>query len=129
MTDEHEHEHDDADRLELLDRLHDRIPELDLDQHEIDWHRLPDGHDALLVDGGGLDGKGGMYFANAGDDVHAVGSLQPLGLYPANSMFVSDYLTTKGQEASLDFQMVEDLGFEIITHDHMENAVAELPAT
>ena len=41
-------------------------------------------------------------------------SLQPLGLYPANSIFVSDYLTTTGQPAELDFQMIEDLGFEIV---------------
>ncbi len=39
--------------------------------------------------------------------------LQPLGLYPANSIFVSDYLTTKGQPAGDDFQMLEDLGFEV----------------
>ncbi|MCA9055171.1 MAG: biotin synthase BioB, partial [Planctomycetaceae bacterium] len=41
-------------------------------------------------------------------------SLQPLGLYAANSMFVSDYLTTPGQAADLDFAMVRDLGFEIV---------------
>lgn len=41
-------------------------------------------------------------------------SLQPLGLYAANSMFVSDYLTTKGQAAEDDFRMIEDLGFEIV---------------
>jgi biotin synthase len=41
-------------------------------------------------------------------------SLQPLGLYPANSVFVSDYLTTKGQTAQEDFQMIADLGFEIV---------------
>lgn len=46
-------------------------------------------------------------------------SLQPLGLYPANSVFVGDYLTTDGQEASYDYQMLEDLGFEI---DHQEQA-------
>jgi len=40
-------------------------------------------------------------------------SLQPLGLYAANSIFVGDYLTTAGQEKSKDFQMLEDLGFEI----------------
>ena len=45
-------------------------------------------------------------------------SLQAMGLYVANSLFVSDYLTTKGQPPELDFQMVEDLGFEIITGDH-----------
>ncbi|WNS73835.1 biotin synthase BioB [Bacillus sp. DTU_2020_1000418_1_SI_GHA_SEK_038] len=40
-------------------------------------------------------------------------SLQPLGLYPANSIFVGDYLTTAGQEGSADHQMLKDLGFEI----------------
>ena len=29
-------------------------------------------------DGGGIDGGSGIYFANAGEDVHAVGSLAPL---------------------------------------------------
>lgn len=41
-------------------------------------------------------------------------SLQPLGLYIANSVFVSDYLTTKGQSAETDFAMVADMGFEIV---------------
>jgi biotin synthase len=41
-------------------------------------------------------------------------SLQPLGLYAANSLFVSDYLTTKGQTAEDDYRMIEDLGFEIV---------------
>ena len=41
-------------------------------------------------------------------------SMQAMGLYAANSMFVSDYLTTPGQAAEADFQMIEDLGFEII---------------
>ncbi|EPZ39333.1 MULTISPECIES: biotin synthase BioB [Anoxybacillus] len=40
-------------------------------------------------------------------------SLQPLGLYAANSIFVGDYLTTAGQEKHADFQMLEDLGFDI----------------
>ena len=31
-----------------------------------------------------------------GRELH-LGSLQALGLYPANSIFVGDYLTTKGQ--------------------------------
>ena len=42
-------------------------------------------------------------------------SLQPLGLYPANSMFVGDYLTTAGQAAQADYDMIADLGFEITT--------------
>lgn len=40
-------------------------------------------------------------------------SLQVMGLYAANSIFVGDYLTTEGQEATADHQMIEDLGFEI----------------
>jgi biotin synthase len=40
-------------------------------------------------------------------------SLQPLGLYIANSLFVGDYLTTQGQAPSEDYQMIADLGFEI----------------
>jgi biotin synthase len=40
-------------------------------------------------------------------------SLQPLGLYAANSIFVGDYLTTAGQESTADHQMLNDLGFEV----------------
>jgi len=40
-------------------------------------------------------------------------SLQPLALYPANSLFVNGYLTTPGQEASETHRMIADLGFEI----------------
>jgi len=40
-------------------------------------------------------------------------SLQPLGLYPANSMFVGDYLTPKGQLPEADEAMIHDLGFVI----------------
>lgn len=42
-----------------------------------------------------------------------LGTLQPLALYAANSIFVGDYLTTEGQDVSADHQMIEDLGFEI----------------
>lgn len=45
-----------------------------------------------------------------GREIH-LRSLQPLGLYPANSMFVGDYLTTKGQPPEEDYRMIEDLGF------------------
>jgi len=39
----------DTDRLELLDRLADRVPELDLAQNETEWTTLDDGHEGLLV--------------------------------------------------------------------------------
>ncbi len=40
-------------------------------------------------------------------------SLQPLGLFAANSIFIGDYLTTGGQARKEDYQMLEDLGFEL----------------
>ncbi|MCM3569705.1 biotin synthase BioB [Neobacillus mesonae] len=40
-------------------------------------------------------------------------SLQNLGLFIANSIFVGDYLTTDGQPAIEDYQLIQDLGFEI----------------
>lgn len=62
-----------------------------------------------------------MRFLNPASELRIAGgrevnlrSLQPLGLYPANSIFVSDYLTTPGQPPSEDFKMIEDLGFEIV---------------
>ena len=45
-------------------------------------------------------------------------SMQAMGLYAANSMFVSDYLTTPGQKAIDDFNMIRDLGFEITAGDY-----------
>jgi len=68
----------DTDRLELLDRMADRVPELDLDRQTIDWTELDDGHQALRVNGGGIDGGDGAYFVNAADDPHAFGSLAPI---------------------------------------------------
>lgn len=40
-------------------------------------------------------------------------SLQPLALQAANSIFVGDYLITGGQPNQMDYEMLEDLGFEI----------------
>ena len=48
----------------------------------------------------------------AGRELH-LGSLQALGLYAANSIFVGDYLTTKGQPPEADYRMIEDLGFVV----------------
>ena len=47
-----------------------------------------------------------------GRELH-LGSLQALGLYPANSVFVGDYLTTKGQAPEADYRMIEELGFQV----------------
>jgi hypothetical protein len=65
-------EQTDAERLELLDRIAKRVPELDLAQHELRWDELPDGGQALFV------GGEAEYFANCGEDLHAYGSLDPV---------------------------------------------------
>lgn len=49
---------------------------------------------------------------SGGREIH-LRSLQSLGLYVANSIFIGDYLTAKGQSAEADLQMIADLGFEI----------------
>jgi biotin synthase len=51
-----------------------------------------------------------------GREVH-LRSLQPLGLYPANSIFIGDYLTTPGQAARADLEMIRDAGFVLETPD------------
>ncbi len=38
-------------------------------------------------------------------------SLQPLGLYVADSIFIGDYLTTRGEVPEADMQMLQDAGF------------------
>lgn len=55
---------------------------------------------------------------SGGREIH-LRSLQPLGLYAANSMFVGDYLTTKGQPPESDYKMIEDLGFEITREEQV----------
>ncbi len=61
-------------------------------------------------------------FANPASELRIAGgrevqlrSLQPLGLYAANSIFVGDYLTTRGQLPEDDYRMIEDLGFEVVS--------------
>ncbi len=58
-----------------------------------------------------------------GREVH-LRSLQPLGLYPANSIFIGDYLTTPGQATRADFEMIRDAGFVLEGADG-ESVVAE----
>jgi biotin synthase len=58
-------------------------------------------------------------------------TLQPLGLYVANSVFVSDYLTTRGQTAAEDYRMIEDMGFEVTNRAEFEaqrQSASEEPA-
>lgn len=61
-----------------------------------------------------------MRFVNPSSELRIAGgrekhlrSLQSLSLYVANSIFVGDYLTTKGQPPQADYDMIRDLGFEI----------------
>lgn len=74
-------------------------------------------------------------FANPTSEIRIAGgremhlrSLQPLGLYPANSIFVGDYLTTKGQPPTADYQMLEDLGFEVVPTTEVASAPSEATA-
>ena len=53
-----------------------------------------------------------------GRELH-LGSLQPLGLYAANSIFVGDYLTTKGQPPEADYRMIEEMGFVVTRHEEV----------
>ena len=61
-----------------------------------------------------------MRFVNPRSELRIAGgrerhlrSLQPLGLFVANSIFVGDYLTTQGQPPEEDYHMIRDLGFEV----------------
>jgi biotin synthase len=61
-------------------------------------------------------------FANPSRDLRCAGgrevnlrTLQPLLLYPCNSIFTNGYLTTGGNAEGEDLRMIRDLGFEIQT--------------
>jgi biotin synthase len=40
-----------------------------------------------------------------------------MGLYAANSIFIGDYLTTPGQAARADLEMIRDAGFVLESPD------------
>lgn len=72
-------------------------------------------------------------FLNASSEIRIAGGrevhlrwLQPLGLFVANSIFIGDYLTTKGQKPESDLAMIRDLGFEIEGYQEPSSAPAEL---
>jgi len=59
-------------------------------------------------------------FANPARDIRVAGGrevnlrhLQPLALYPANSIFCNGYLTTPGQGPEADARMIADAGFRV----------------
>jgi biotin synthase len=47
-----------------------------------------------------------------GREIH-LRSMQPLALHVANSIFIGDYLTSEGQAAAADLEMIEDAGFAV----------------
>lgn len=70
---------EDRERLELLDRIAERLPDLDLDLHPLEWTTMPDdGSQGLLVDGGGFDGRNGFTIASRGQNLHVVGPTAPM---------------------------------------------------
>jgi biotin synthase len=54
----------------------------------------------------------------AGGREYHLRSLQPLGLHVADSIFIGDYLTTRGEVPEADLQMLADAGFEAATAPH-----------
>ncbi|MFT5367254.1 MAG: biotin synthase [Candidatus Latescibacterota bacterium] len=71
-------------------------------------------------------------FVNPATEIRVAGgreknlrTLQPLALYPANSLFMEGYLTTGGLGVSETHQMIADLGFEVKTIE-TENPLALL---
>ena len=56
---------------------------------------------------------------------------QALALYPANSLFVSGYLTTPGQSAEDAHRMIRELGFEVDTVGYTDPKIefSEKPTT
>ncbi len=51
-----------------------------------------------------------------GREVH-LRSMQVMGLYAANSIFIGDYLTTQGAAARADLDLIRDAGFVVETPD------------
>ena len=65
-----------------------------------------------------------MRFVNPTAEIRVAGgreghlrSMQPLALYPANSLFVEGYLTTRGDPVEETYAMIRDAGFEIDGND------------
>ena len=59
-------------------------------------------------------------FANPSAEIRVAGGreghlreMQSLALYPANSLFVDGYLTSRGDAKNRTYQMIEDAGFEV----------------
>ena len=73
-----------------------------------------------------------MRFYNPRSEIRVAGGrevqlreLQPLALYPANSIFVDGYLTTSGQESAAAHRMIHDAGFELDVQGHTDPVLTE----
>jgi biotin synthase len=56
-------------------------------------------------------------------------SLQAMALHLANSLFLGDYLTSEGQAARADLEMIVDAGFRVLgTDDESASAIARQPS-
>jgi len=73
-----------------------------------------------------------MRFVNPTAEIRIAGgregnlrSLQPLGLYPANSLFVEGYLTTRGDAARETYQMFADAGFTVSGNSDYDGPLPE----
>ena len=53
-------------------------------------------------------------------------ALEPLALFPANSLFIEGYLTTKGEGATNTFRMIRDAGFVVERADGVIASWGEL---
>ena len=65
-----------------------------------------------------------MRFINPAAEIRVAGgreghlrTMQPFALYPANSLFVEGYLTTKGDPVAETYAMIRDAGFEVEGND------------
>lgn len=55
-----------------------------------------------------------------------LGALEALALWPANSLFVEGYLTTRGRDARDTYRMIRDAGFEVERSDGQVASWSEL---
>lgn len=57
----------------------------------------------------------------AGGREYHLRTLQPLGLFPCNSIFITGYLTTPGQRGDDAMQMIKDMGFDVEFDEGMDD--------
>lgn len=62
----------------------------------------------------------------AGREQH-LRSLQPMALYPANSLFLDGYLNARGAAARTTLQMIQDLGMEIVSEFELATLLDSQP--